>query len=399
MTTPAPHRTAHKPRDLDWGLIWILCTLLTLGLIAVGSASFAVAEAEFGQPFHFVIRQGLHLVVGGLVILAITRVPLRVVQRLGPWLLLLAVVMLLLVFAPGLGQEVNGSLRWLRVGPVNIQVSELARLSVVVYMAGYMVRRIHELRSSTAGFLKPMVITVVVGTLMVLQPDFGAATVLLATVMAMMFLGGVRLLPFGVLLSLVTTALTLLAVFEPYRLRRLTSFLNPWADPFNSGFQLTQSLIAFGRGEVFGAGLGESVQKLFYLPEPHTDFLYAVMAEELGLVGSVGVIVLFALLVMRIFAVGRRAERKGAFFGAFLAYGIGVWIALQTFVNLGVNMGILPTKGLTLPFMSYGGSSLVMSCAAIALVLRVDLEARNPATVRDPDPPLPGDDLPVHYAS
>jgi cell division protein FtsW len=273
-----------------------------------------------------------------------------------------------------IGKEVNGSIRWLAIGPINLQPSELIKLFVIVYLAGYLVRRGEEVRNSIKGFLKPMAVVGIVGILLILEPDFGAVVVITTTVLGMMFLGGVRLWQFGVLFMFMLAAMAVVAISSPYRVERLTSFLNPWADPFDSGFQLTQALIAFGRGEWLGVGLGGSVQKLFYLPEAHTDFLFAVLAEEMGLLGAITVIALFTLLVWRAFLIGRSAMQSGSYFGAYLSFGIGLWLGLQSFINLGVNMGVLPTKGLTLPLMSYGGSSIVVTCVACALLLRVSHE-------------------------
>jgi len=250
-------------------------------------------------------------------------------------------------------------------------------LFVLIYLAGYLVRRSHEVRTAVRGFVKPMLILTLICTLLLAEPDFGAAAVMLAAAMGMMFLGGVRFWQFGVLMVCVALALAALIYTSPYRLERLTAFMNPWADPFASGFQLTQALIAFGRGEWFGVGLGNGIQKLFYLPEAHTDFLFAVMAEELGLIGSLFVIFLFGLIVVRAFVIGRRAERVEKKFEAYLAYGLGLWIGIQAFINIGVNMGVLPTKGLTLPFMSYGGSSLLVMCVVMALLIRVDYETKQ----------------------
>jgi len=281
------------------------------------------------------------------------------------------------VLVPGVGRNVNGATRWLPLGFVNLQVSELAKLAVVVYAAGYLVRRGEEVRSTIQGFVKPLGVMLLFALLLLLEPDFGAVVVIGATLMGMLFLAGVRLWLFGLLLVAAAGALALLAITSPYRMERLTTFMNPWADPFDSGFQLTQALIAFGRGEWLGVGLGGSVQKLFYLPEAHTDFLFAVLAEELGLLGAVGVIALFAYVVWRGFAIGQVAARAGRHFAAYLSYGIALWIGMQAFINLGVNMGVLPTKGLTLPLMSYGGSSMLVSCIAVALLLRVDRETRQ----------------------
>jgi cell division protein FtsW len=377
MSARQPAGARRAPEALDLPLLVTALALLGLGLVMVGSASITIADRQWGAPFHYLIRQGLFIGVAVALAVIAASLPLRFWEKAGPALLLGAMALLLAVFIPGVGKTVNGSARWIGLGPVNLQASELVKLAVIIYLAGYLVRRDEEVRDTVAGFLKPMAVCALVAVLLLAEPDFGAAAVITATVMGMMFLAGVRWWLFGVLLLLVLGLLALLAVSSPYRLERLTTFLNPWADPFNSGFQLTQALIAFGRGEWFGAGLGGSVQKLFYLPEAHTDFLFAVLSEELGLVGGSTVVLLFAFLVWRAFQVGRRAARAGLAFGGHLAHGLGLWIALQAFINIGVNMGVLPTKGLTLPLMSYGGSSMIASCGAVALLLRIDHEARQ----------------------
>jgi cell division protein FtsW len=353
-------------------LLSITLLLVALGLVMVTSASVSIAERQMGDSFYFFWRQSAHVSVGLLLGYSILNLRLVYWERLGSYLLLAGFVLLATVLI--FGREVNGSVRWLAVGPFNLQPSELIKLFMVVYMAGYLVRRGEEVRNSIKGFLKPMVLVGIICILLLLEPDFGAAVVIAATVVGMMFLAGVRLWQFGILFSLMLASLALLAISSPYRVERLTSFVNPWENPFDSGYQLTQALIAFGRGEWFGVGLGGSVQKLFYLPEAHTDFLFAVLAEELGLLGVVLVIALFAVIVWRAFVIGRAAMRDSNYFGAYLSFGIGVWLGLQSFINLGVNMGILPTKGLTLPLMSYGGSSIVVSCMACALLLRVSHE-------------------------
>ena len=292
-------------------------------------------------------------------------------------LLVLGAALLVMVLIPGVGRQVNGSTRWLPFGIFNLQASELVKLFVIVYLAGYLVRRGDEVRNSIKGFLKPLAILALLSLLLLMEPDFGSTAVMFATALGMMFLGGVRLWEFFALLGVVVAAMAGLALSSPYRLERLTTFLNPWADPFDSGFQLTQALIAFGRGEWFGVGLGSGIQKLFYLPEAHTDFVFAVIAEELGMVGAMTVLLLFACVIWRAFLIARRAERLDKPFAAYIAYGIGLWIGIQSFINLGVNMGVLPTKGLTLPLMSYGGSSIIAMCMAIALLLRVDIELRG----------------------
>ncbi len=351
-------------------------TLLGLGLVMVTSASMSSAARALDDPLHYLWRQGAFAVCGvGLLVLA-TRVPVELWRRAGPTLLLAAVIGLLLVLVPGIGKEVNGSLRWIRVGPINVQPSEPAKLFVAVYLAGYLVRRAGEVRTQVAGFFKPMAVLSLIGVLMLLEPDYGATVVLFATALGMLFLGGVPFWSFMGWMLAIGAIMSVVVVAAPYRVERLLSFLNPWADPFGSGFQLSQALIAIGRGEWFGVGLGSSVQKLFYLPEAHTDFLFAVLAEELGLVGAMTVIALFACLVWRAIAIGARAERRDRPFAAYLAYGIGLLIGLQAFVNIGVNVGLLPTKGLTLPLMSYGGSSLLVSCLAVGMLVRIDHELR-----------------------
>jgi len=275
------------------------------------------------------------------------------------------------VLVPGIGYMVNGARRWIRLGFMNFQVSELARVMLLTYVASYAVRRADELRGSFVGFMKPVAVLVLAAALLLVEPDFGAATVLLATGLAVLFLAGARLHHLAVPVVLGTASFALLALISPYRLRRLTGFLDPWGDPFDSGFQLTQSLIAIGRGEWFGVGLGASVQKLFYLPEAHTDFVFAVLAEEFGFFGIVVVLGLFAVLVGRALVISRDAARAGRAFQSYVAAAIGIWLGLQAFVNVGVNMGLLPTKGLTLPLLSYGGSSMLVTLGWLGVLLRI----------------------------
>ncbi|ALP52329.1 cell division protein FtsW [Candidatus Tenderia electrophaga] len=374
-TTQAPA----APLKYDPLLLGSGVLLLALGLVMVASASLHIAAEDYGQPWFYTLRQLVFIGLGLAAGMIVFSIPVAVWEKLGPWLLLAGLALLLLVLVPGVGRSVNGATRWINLGVFNLQVSELMKLFVILYLAGYLVRRGDEVRTSFKGFLKPMIVLSLVALLLLLEPDFGAAAVIMATALAMMFIGGVRLWQFGLLLALVAAAMAVLAITSPYRMERLTTFLNPWADPFNSGFQLTQALIAIGRGEIWGVGLGAGVQKLFYLPEAHTDFLFAVLAEEFGLIGSLLVIALFVVFVMRAFIIARQAELKGQQFAAYLAYGLGVWLGLQAFINIGVNMGVLPTKGLTLPLMSYGGSSIVVCCVAVALLLRVDFEQRRSA--------------------
>jgi cell division protein FtsW len=380
---PAP-RAGEGRTTLPFPDPWILIAallLLGLGLLMVTSASMPIADRQTGQPFYFLIRQGAFVLIGLLAAGIVFQIPLTRWRRAGPVLLLAAVGLLVLVLVPGVGKEVNGSMRWIGAGPINIQVSEIAKLFVLVYVASYLKRHAAELqtakfRTSASALLRPMAVLAVLAVLLLLEPDFGSVVVLMATALGMVFLAGVNLAQFGTLLFGTSAAMAVLLWSSPYRRARLVSFLDPWADPFASGFQLTQSLIAIGRGELLGVGLGESVQKLFYLPEAYTDFLFAVLAEELGLAGILTVVALFVVLVWRAFRIGRQAERVGMLFSAWLAYGIGLWFGIQSLFNMGVNMGVLPTKGLTLPLMSYGGSSLVVMCMALALLLRIDVESR-----------------------
>lgn len=361
----------------DGWFLFAVMALLGLGIVMVGSASLGVAERQLGQPFYYLTRQLIYVSLGLIVALAIINIDLERWHKSGGILMIASVVMLILVLLPGLGREVNGSIRWLSLGLFNMQPSELVKLFVIIYLSGYLVRRRDEVRERLMGFIKPMSLLTILCLLLLLEPDFGAVAIMMTTAVALMFLAGVRLWQFIVLFGLVGTALAILAYSAPYRVARMTTFLDPWADPYASGFQLTQALIAFGRGEWLGVGLGNSVQKLFYLPEAHTDFMFAVLAEELGLVMVALVVGLFVLLVVRTFIIGRRAERADQAFAAYLAYGLGLWLVLQAFTNIGVNLGVLPTKGLTLPLMSYGGSSLVVMLMAAALIFRVDLESRQ----------------------
>jgi cell division protein FtsW len=377
QTMAETHEQGLPPTVLyDRYLLFATIALLGFGLLMVASTSIAVSEHLYKQPFHYLLRQTCYLVLGLGIAMLIFRVPLQRWQKLGGAILLLSLIFLVLVLVPKIGHEVNGSMRWLGIGGFGIQVSEFAKLAVVIYLAGYLVRREQEVRAKISGFLKPLFLLGVVAILLLREPDFGATSVILATSLGMLFLAGVRLWQFAVLFSGVVAALAILAITSPYRMTRLTTFLNPWVVQYDSGYQLTQSLIAFGRGGWFGVGLGESVQKLFYLPEAHTDFLFAVLTEELGLIGSLVVIALFVVVVIRALQIGRRAYLEGRRFPAYLAFGFGLEIALQVMINIGVNTGVLPTKGLTLPFMSYGGSSLLMMCGVMALLLRVDHESR-----------------------
>jgi len=367
--------------NVDPWLAGAAVLLLVLGFVMVSSASIHVAYKQTNElnPWFFSTRQAVYIVLGFAAAMVVLRVRMARWEYWGPYIMLGGLALLILVLIPGIGREVNGATRWINLVFFNLQVSELVKLGVVIYVAGYLVRRGNEVRSSIRGFLKPMLVVALIAGLLLAEPDFGATVVIGTTVLGMMFLGGVRLWQFGVSAALVAGVFATLAITSPYRLARLTSFLDPWAEDVvrGSGYQLTQSLIAIGRGDVWGVGLGESVQKLQYLPEAHTDFLFAILTEETGLVGALVVIALFITIVVRAFVIGLQAERVGAQFSAYIAFGLGLWIGVQAFFNIGVNLGALPTKGLTLPLMSYGGSSMVVTCIAIALLLRVDMEVRH----------------------
>ena len=372
MTKPLKQARLSNSGDAyryDYWLLGSVLLLLCIGLVMMGSASVSIAEKQFGEPFYYIWRQVAYVGVALLLSQIVLHVPTRVWNSISPHLLAAGCVLLVLVLL--VGKEINGSTRWINLGLVNIQPSELMKLFVVVFLAGYMLRRGEEVRTTVKGFLKPMLILGVVGVLLLLEPDFGSGVVVAFTALGMMFLGGVRLWQFGVLIVVMALGLVTLAYSSPYRVERLTSFLNPWADPFDSGFQLTQALIAFGRGEWLGVGLGGSVQKLFYLPEAHTDFLFAVISEETGLLGGLIVIGLFCVITYRALKIGHNALSHDDKFAGYLAFGIGLLIGFQALINIGVNMGVLPTKGLTLPLMSYGGSSVVTTCVACAMVLRI----------------------------
>jgi cell division protein FtsW len=354
----------------------LAAALLLIGLVMVTSASMSIAAKDFGDPFYFLERQLMFGAVGVGCALVVARIPVRVWERSSAVLLLLGLVLLLLVLIPGLGATVNGARRWLRIGPANFQVSELAKVLILAWVCSYCVRKRSELTETAWGLAKPVLLLGAAALLLLLEPDFGAATVLFATGFAVLFVAGARLRYVILAVSGVALVFALLALATPYRLKRLTGFLHPWDDPFNGSFQLTQSLIAIGRGSWFGVGLGSSVQKLFYLPEAHTDFVFAVLAEELGLVGVVGVLVLFVALVARALAISRQAAQAGLMFQAYVALAFGVWLGLQACVNIGVNMGVLPTKGLTLPLLSYGRSSLLVSLGWLGVLLRIHHEVK-----------------------
>ena len=372
----AAEKAISPPSLYDKWFVLAVLSIASLGLLMMTSASIVISDKMLHQPFYFLFKQLVLMTIGVIMGIFIVRLEIDFWERMGGYILLGVMLMLALVLIPGIGHSANGSARWIGVGPASFQVSELTKFAIVVFMAGYLVRRNFEVRTQLSGFLKPMLILGAVAVLLLREPDFGATVVVTATTLGMMFLAGMRLRDFSALMVMVVAALAAIAISAPYRLARLTGFLNPWARPFDTGYQLTQSLIAFGRGGWFGVGLGKSIQKMFYLPEAHTDFLFAVIAEELGLIGMFLVMGLFLLLTTRIFLMAREAQRLGHHFAGFLAYGFGLWIAIQFTVSIGVNSGLLPTKGLTLPLMSYGGSSVLVNCLVIAVLLRIDYENR-----------------------
>jgi cell division protein FtsW len=376
FNTNAPRRAMVPPPPYDRWFIFAAASLIGFGLLMVASASIMVSDQQLHQPFYYFYRQLIYLILGIGAGSIVVQFDMVFWEKIGGSLLVGAMLLLALVLLPGIGHAVNGSARWIRIGFIGIQASDIAKFAVVIYLAGYLWRCNADIRVNLVGFLKPMLLLGIILLLLLREPDFGAAVVIMTTALGMMFLAGTQLRHFVLMLVSVLIGLSVLAISAPYRLQRLTSFLNPWEHPFNSGYQLTQSLIAFGRGGWWGIGLGKSIQKLFYLPEAHTDFLFAVIAEELGLVGMFVVIGLFAFLVVRIFYIGRQAQRLGQHFAGYMAYGFGLWIVMQFAINIGVNAGILPTKGLTLPLMSYGGSSMLVNCIVIAVLLRVDYENR-----------------------
>lgn len=364
----------HKKFVYDPWILGSALALVAIGLVMVGSASMVISDKTYGFPFYHLIHQAGYILVSALVGLITTRIPLSKVQSWGGPALLACMGLLILVLIPGIGSTVNGSTRWIRIPGFSLQVSELVKLFVFIYLSGYLVRHQRVVETRLGGFMRPMVVLVIISGLLLLEPDFGAVAVIMTTSLLMIFIAGVRLGHFACLFSIVAVAMGLLIFLEPYRLERLLAFLHPWANQFGSGYQLTQSLIALGRGGVLGVGLGNSIQKLFYLPEAHTDFLFAILAEELGLIGEVIVVALFVILVGRALILAQKALKRKKPFAAYLAYGLGLWLALQAFVNIGVNTGLLPTKGLTLPLMSYGGSSLLVSGLLVALLLRISYE-------------------------
>ncbi len=377
LALDAPRR---MPAEVDLTLLWSGLILLLIGLVMVYSASIAIAEVgryTGNHPTYFLVRHGVFLAIGLVAAGFAFQVPLSTWQQLSPWLFVAGFVLLALVLIPGVGRDVNGARRWLSLGIVNLQPSELMKLFAVLYAADYTVRKMSHMHDLKKAFLPMASAMVVVGIFLLKEPDFGAFVVIISIAIGILFLGGMRARLFAVLIVVLVAAFAVLIIVSPYRRDRIFGFMDPWSDAFGRGYQLSHALIAFGRGELLGVGLGASVEKLFYLPEAHTDFLLAVIAEELGFVGVVLVIVLFGLLIQRAFVIGRQAVALERLYPALVAQGIGIWIGIQGFINMGVNMGLLPTKGLTLPLMSFGGSGILSNCVALAILLRVDWENRQ----------------------
>ena len=377
---PASDVTRRMPAEIDLTLLWSGVVLLMIGMVMVYSASIAIADAgraSGNQPMFFLVRHGVFLAIGLVSAGVVFQVPLATWQQISPWLFVAGFVLLALVLIPGVGKDVNGARRWLSLAVINLQPSELMKMFAVLYAADYTVRKMPHMHDLKKAFLPMAGAMVAVGILLLKEPDFGAFVVIISIAIGILFLGGMRARLFAILIVVLVVAFAVLIIVSPYRRDRIFGFMDPWADAYGRGYQLSHALIAFGRGEVFGVGLGASIEKLFYLPEAHTDFLLAVIAEELGFFGVVFVVVLFGLVVQRAFVIGRQAVALDRLYPALVAQGVGIWIGVQAFINMGVNMGLLPTKGLTLPFMSYGGSGVLANCAALAVLLRVDWENRQ----------------------
>lgn len=363
---------------LDLTLLGAVVCLMALGVIMVASASVHIGSGPGGH-WGYLSKHVLAMALGVTGAGVMLRMPVEIWERHSGLLYIAGLVLLAIVMVPGIGRTVNGATRWISVGGFNLQTSEFMKLFIVFYTASYVSRKHAEVATSVMGLLKPLFLVILAAMMLMWQPDYGTTVVLMSIVMGMLFLGGAPLWQFAVLIGMAGTGAVALVLASPYRMERITSFLNPWADPLDTGFQLTQALIAFGRGEWFGVGLGNGVQKQYYLPEAHTDFLMAVIGEELGLMGTLVVIGMFSILVWRAFQIGRIAEARGARFAGFSAYGIGIWLGFQAFINIGVNIGLLPTKGLTLPFLSYGSNSMILCCLAIGMLLRVHIENHTDA--------------------
>ena len=360
--------------EIDWILVTITLTLISIGLVMVATASMEFSAEKYLDPWYIVEKQALFFVLALVASMVVISIPVQWWQQYAWILLLLSFVLLILVLVPGIGREANYSRRWLTLGPVAMQASEACKFMLIIFFANYLSHRHQELKNSWQGMLKPLVIVGLIAILLLAEPDFGGAVVIATTVVAMMFIAGIRFLQFLLLVLLGLIAVTAMVMSADYRMDRLVAYLDPWAHQFEDAYQLVQSLIGFGQGQWLGVGLGHSVQKMLYLPDAHTDFIFAIVAEEFGFVGTIGLIMLFVALIARILKISKRAMLHQNSFICFATFGVAILFALQVFINMGVASGLLPTKGLTLPFISYGGSSLIISCALIALVLRFEWE-------------------------
>jgi cell division protein FtsW len=358
---------------LDNTLLLAVVLLVAFGIVMVASSSIHLGARQ-GDAMHYVNRHLLALVIGLLAAVSVFFTPSSWWEKNSTALYFVGIALLLAVLIPGLGREANGAMRWIKLGPFSLQASEFMKLFVVLYLAGYLVRRQQEVTHSLWGFIKPIIMLMLACVLIIMQPDFGTAAVLLATTFGLLFLAGAPLWQFALLSTIAAGFLSALIYYSPYRMARMSAFLDPWQQMQDAGYQLTQALIAFGRGEWTGVGLGNGIQKQFYLPEAHTDFVMAVIGEEFGLLGSLMVIALFSIIIWRAFRIGAHAEKRQARYAAYVAYGLGFWLGIQAFLNIGVNMGLLPTKGLTLPFISFGSNSLIVCLIAVAMLLRVSVE-------------------------
>lgn len=377
MNSATPNSQLPLSLRVDWVMLCLWFALMSIGLVMVASASVSFAAATYDDAWYFAKRHAIYLVMALTLAIFVVCIPMSFWQRYAQHILLITLFLLVVVLIPGIGRRVNGSQRWLSLGIISIQISEIAKVCAVIFFASFFARRYQELHFGWQGFLKPLLVVGVFVGLLLLEPDFGSSVVLCATVFSMMFIVGVRIWHFSLLIIVGVAGLASVAILSPYRMQRLITFLDPWADQFNSGYQLTQSLIGFGRGEWFGLGLGNSLQKLFFLPEAHTDFIFAIIAEEFGLIGACVIVGLFAVLIGRIFLLAKKNLAAERIFPALVAFGIAILFSFQVFVNIGVSSGLLPTKGLTLPFISYGGSSLLICCFLMAVVMRIQWESQT----------------------
>jgi len=361
---------------VDYIFLSLFLSLSICGLLILASASVQFSDSITGSPFSMLLKQFFHLIVGFFLLIVISFTSLTIWERLDRWLLFFGMFLLLLVFVPGIGVEVNGANRWIRLGGFGFQPSEVMKFISIVYISAYSVRRITDLQTHWFGFFKPAFLIIMVASLILLQPDLGTSAVIFLTVLGILFIAGVHLKQFLLVLSLALLGVSALIIFVPWRWERIISFTDPWSDPFGTGYQLTLSLMSIGRGDWFGVGLGEGLMKMGYLPDAHTDFIYSVLVEEIGLLGGITIISLLFGLAFRCFYIAKRALIKNQYFGFFAAYGVAILIGLHTFINVGVATGLLPTKGLTLPFISYGGTNLLVMCSLMGLVLRIDYETK-----------------------